>query len=41
MEVLGSIYTEVSDRFQKGIIGGISRCVKAEKHDLGVVLMEQ
>lgn len=22
MEVLGSIYTEVSDRFQKGIIGG-------------------
>lgn len=21
MEVLGSIYTEVSDRFQKGIIG--------------------
>ena len=42
MEVLGSIYTEVSDSFQKGIIGGgISRCVKAEKHDLGVVLMEQ
>lgn len=41
MEVLGSIYTEVSDRFQKGIIGGIPRCVKAEKHDLGVVLMEQ
>lgn len=22
MEVLGNIYTEVSDRFQKGIIGG-------------------
>nr|DAP87993.1 MAG TPA: hypothetical protein [Caudoviricetes sp.] len=22
MEVLGSVYTEVSDRFQKGIIGG-------------------
>lgn len=42
MEVIGSIYTEVSDNFQKGIIGGgISRCVKAEKHDLGVVLMEQ
>lgn len=33
MEVVGSIYTEVSDRFQKGIIGvgSISRCVKAEK----------
>ena len=42
MEVIGSIYTEVSDDFQKGIIGGgISRCVKAEKHDLGVVLMER
>lgn len=39
MEVLGSIYTEVSDRFQKGIIkSGISRCVKAEKHDLGVIM---
>lgn len=42
MEVIGSIYTEVSDNFQNGIIGGgISRCVKAENHDLGVVLMEQ
>lgn len=42
MEVIGSIYTEVSDDFQKGIIGGgISRCVKAEKHDLGVVLMNE
>lgn len=41
MEVLGSIYTEVSDRFQKGIIvGGVSRCVKAEKHDLGVVMAD-
>lgn len=41
MEVIGSIYTEVSENFQKGIIGGISRCVKAEKHDLGVVLMNE
>lgn len=41
MEVIGSIYTEVSDRFQKGIIGGgISRCVKAEKHDLGVIMAD-
>lgn len=41
MEVLGSIYTEVSDIFQKGIIaGGVSRCVKAEKHDLGVVMAD-
>jgi len=43
MEPIGSIYTEVSDSFQKGIIGGgsIFRCVKAEKHDLGVVLMNE
>ena len=41
MEVVGSIYTEVSDRFQKGIIGeGIPRCVKAEKHDLGVIMAD-
>lgn len=41
MEILGSIYTEVSEKFQKGILkGGISRCVKAEKHDLGVVMAE-
>ena len=38
-EIIGSLYTEVSDRFQKGIIGGggIARTIKAEKHDLGVV----
>ena len=41
MEVVGSIYTGVSDGFQKGIIsGGISRCVKAEKNDLGVVMAD-
>ena len=41
MEVIGSIYTEVSERFQKGIISvGISRCVKAEKNDLGVVMAD-
>ena len=41
MEVVGSIYTEVSERFQKGIIsGGISRCVKAEKNDLGVIMAD-
>lgn len=41
MEVIGSIYTEVSERFQRGIIsGGISRCVKAEKNDLGVVMAD-
>ena len=42
MEVIGSIYTEVSDKFQHGIIGGgaVSRCVKAEKHDLGVIMAD-
>lgn len=41
MEILGSIYTEVSEKFQNGILkGGISRCIKAEKHDFGVVMAE-
>ena len=41
MEVICGIYTGVSDRFQKGIIsGGISRCVNAEKNDLGVVMAD-
>lgn len=38
-EILGSIYTEVSDDFQRGIYP-IARCIKAEKHDLAVVEME-
>jgi DNA (cytosine-5)-methyltransferase 1 len=42
MEVIGSIYTEVSDNFQRRILSGcIARCVKAESHDLGVVLMNE
>ena len=41
MEPIGSIYTEVSDDFQKDIIrAGIFRCVKAEKHDLGLVMAD-
>lgn len=40
MEVIGSIYTGVSDNFQRGVYP-IARCVKAEQHDLGVVFMEQ
>lgn len=35
-EILGSIYTEVSEDFQRDIYP-IARCVKAEKHDLAVV----
>mgnify|MGYP000740870631 FL=1 len=37
MEVIGSIYTEVTAAFQRGVYP-IARCVKAEQHDLGVVM---
>lgn len=40
MEVVGSLYVGVSKEFQRGVFP-IARCVKAESHDLGVVLMEQ
>lgn len=39
-EILGSIYTEVSPDFQRGILP-IARCVKAGKYDLGVVVMQE
>lgn len=32
MEVVGSIYTEVSERFQHGIIGGVSPGASRLKH---------
>lgn len=32
MEVIGSIYTEASERFQRGIIGGVSPDVSRLKH---------
>lgn len=41
MEVIGSLYTEVSDKFQHGIKKEYFRCIKAECHDLGVVLMDE
>lgn len=40
MEAIGSIYTGVTEDFQRGVYP-IARCVKAENHDLGVVLMKQ
>lgn len=40
MEVIGSVYTGVTEDFQRGVYP-IARCVKAENHDLGVVLMKQ
>ena len=39
MEVIGSLYTETSEDFFRGLCQ-IARCVKAEKHDLGVVMAE-
>ena len=39
-KILGTIYTNVSDGFQRGVFP-IARCIKAESHDLGVVLMEK
>lgn len=39
MEVVGSIYTGVSNEFQRGLFP-IARCVKAENHDLGVVMAD-
>lgn len=37
MQFLGTVYTEVSDDFQRGICS-TARTVKAEKHDLGVIM---
>lgn len=39
MEVMGSIYTGVTADFQRGVYP-IARCVKAEQHDLGVVMRD-
>lgn len=40
MEVIGSIYTNTSDDFFRGV-SSISRCVKAENHDLGIIMAEK
>lgn len=39
MEVIGSIYTGVTENFQRGLYS-IARCVKAGNHDLGVVMAD-
>lgn len=39
MEVIGSIYTGVTADFQGGVYP-IARCVKAENHDLGVIMAD-
>lgn len=39
MEVIGSIYTEVTEDFQRGVYP-IARCVKAGNHDLGVIMAD-
>lgn len=38
-KILGSIYTDVSEDFQRGLYP-IARCVKASAHDLGIVQMQ-
>lgn len=35
--ILGGIYTEVSERYQHGILNNMSRTIKANKHDAGIV----
>ena len=37
-EILGSIYTSVSQKFQRGILKNNSRTIKAGKHDTSVVM---
>lgn len=39
MEILGSIHTRASANFQRGVYP-IVRCVKAEQHDLGVIMAD-
>lgn len=39
MEVMGSLYTGTSEKFFRNLYP-IARCVKAEMHDLGVVMAE-
>lgn len=39
MEVIGSLYVGVSKEFQRGVFP-IARCVKAENHDLGVIMAD-
>lgn len=39
MEVIGSLYVGVSKEFQIGVFP-IARCVKAENHDLGVIMAD-
>lgn len=38
-KILGTIYTDVSEDFQRGLYP-IARCVKASAHDLGIVQMQ-
>ena len=39
MEVIGSVCTVVTAAFQRGVYP-IARCVKAENHDLGVIMAD-
>ena len=36
-EIVGGIYTGVSPEYQRGALKGVSRCIKGNQHDAGVV----
>ena len=40
-KALGGIYIWASSKFNRGILYGLSRCLKSDKHDAGIVLQER
>lgn len=36
-KIIGGIYCGASERFRRGVLKGISRTIKAEKHDAGIL----
>ena len=38
MRVVGGVYTNDSERFNRGILPGLSRTIKANNHDAAVVV---
>ena len=36
-KIMGGIYCGASERFRRGVLKGISRTIKAEKHDAGIL----
>lgn len=40
MRIFMGVYTEDSKSFHAGLLPNISRCLKANRHDAGVLIME-